>query len=169
MCFLLTDDSLAHPSVSLSTNENENNNTQGVGTVSICPTTGSAAQREYQAISGCSTPLPIETGCVHLDEDCLTAEIMTSDVSGDGSNVFSRITIGWLQDLGYTVNYSPADVFEPSRLGTVPGCRCNQRRRLGDKGETGAGVRAETMTTSASGDVVVPFRSLEEATDVDAA
>jgi hypothetical protein len=95
--------------------------------------------------------------------------MMTPTLWEDGLNVFSRITIGWLQDLGYAVNYGPADVFEPTRLGNVPGCRCNQRRRLGDNDETRAGGRAETMTTSASGDVVVPFRSLEEATDVDAA
>jgi hypothetical protein len=95
--------------------------------------------------------------------------MMTPTLWEDGLNVFSRITIGWLQDLGYAVNYGPADVFEPTRLGNVPGCRCNQRRRLGDNDETRAGGRAETMTTSAAGDVVVPFRSLEEATDADAA
>jgi hypothetical protein len=62
----------------------------------------------------------------------LTDEMMTPTLWEDGENVFSLITIGWLQDLGYTVDYSLADAFDRNRLGTSPGCRCNNRRRLGE-------------------------------------
>jgi hypothetical protein len=114
---------------------------QGVGTIDMCPTSSSTssnsnsdntttpmsfAQMEYQAISGCpSSSLPVEADCIHLLEACLTDEIMTPTVWSDGGNIFSRITIGWLQDLGYTVDYSHASPFPPSRLGNIPGCNCN--------------------------------------------
>jgi hypothetical protein len=99
----------------------------------MCPTTSATkfAQTAYQTISGCTNrPLPVDPDCGHLLEDCLTDEMMTPTLWEDGTNVFSRITIGWLQDLGYDVDYSLANAFDRNRLGTIPGCRCN--RRLGE-------------------------------------
>lgn len=60
--------------------------------------------------------------------------MLTPTLWADGENVFSRITIGWLEDLGYSVDYSPADVFDPNRLGTNPFGSCNCNRRLGQHG-----------------------------------
>jgi hypothetical protein len=101
-----------------------------MGTIEICPTASTNfAQKEYEAITKCKTPLPVDANCGHLQEACLTDEMMTPILWADGNNIFSRITIGWLQDLGYTVDYSLASEFAPSRLG--PGCNCN--RRLGQE------------------------------------
>ena len=46
----------------------------------------------------------------------------------DGRTQLSRITIGRLEDLGYTVDYSKADFFGPDDVN--PQCLCNERRTL---------------------------------------
>lgn len=83
------------------------------------------ASQEYQALSGCTGPIPLEqsfgsTGsdCVHWEETCFGNEIMTPAI--DNTNPFSRITIAGLQDLGYEVNYDVADPFTT----LDPSCVC---------------------------------------------
>lgn len=106
---------------------------QGVGSLDNCPNAvGTAAQAAYESISGCNTPLPVSSECGHLQEDCLTDEMMTPTLWADGQNVFSSITIGWMEDIGYDVDYSQADAFDPSRLGTNPSGSCNCNRRLAE-------------------------------------
>jgi hypothetical protein len=103
----------------------------GIGTAGACPSDNinSMANLEYQDISGCTTAVPINSpGCGHYAEDCLGAELMTP-VAAIGDNPISRITVGWLDDLGYEVNYSQADPFDSTMLGTTAGCNCKRRNR----------------------------------------
>jgi Leishmanolysin len=96
-----------------------------------CPYRGPLANAEYQAISGCSV-VPTEndgfpgngTFCVHWDEKCMRSELMTGFLNS-GLNPLSRISIASLQDLGYTVDYSPAESYNRSNLN--PGCTCTRR------------------------------------------
>jgi hypothetical protein len=86
--------------------------------------TGQAANQAWRDM-GCSGFIPIEShgprgtyGC-HWEEYCLVGELMTGYI-GDG-NYLSRITIGSLQDLGYTVNMDAADYFGLDQLNAY-GC-----------------------------------------------
>jgi Leishmanolysin len=99
-----------------------------------CPYTGAHANAEYQAISGCAV-VPTEnhgtpgdgTFCGHWDEHCLANELMTGYLTQGATTLLSRITIGSLQDLGYTVSYSTADSYGTADLGV--GCTCRRRQR----------------------------------------
>lgn len=51
---------------------------------------------------------------------------MTNTLSNT-ANPLSRISIGTLEDLGYTVDYTQAEPFDSSSLD--PSCRCDQSRR----------------------------------------
>jgi len=97
-----------------------------------CPYRGTNANREYADISGCATaPTEIDgkvndgTFCTHWDEGCMRDELMTGIITGDLP--MSRVTIGSLDDMGYTVDYAQADVYDESDLG--PGCTCGRRER----------------------------------------
>jgi Leishmanolysin len=97
-----------------------------------CDYIGTKANAEYKAISGCNA-VPTERGgnpgttCVHWDEKCLRNELMTGYFTAGGTGPMSRITIGSLEDLGYSVDYSRADPFTAADLG--PGCTCSTRQR----------------------------------------
>jgi hypothetical protein len=52
-----------------------------------------------------------------------------------GEKKISRITLGALEDLGYVVNYTAADPYGPSDIGTCAGC--NGSRNL--KGQSSIG------------------------------
>jgi hypothetical protein len=86
-----------------------------------------AATAEYQALSGCTTSIPIEQGggggtaCSHWDESCFKGELMTGFATGGLE--MSRMTLAGLQDLGYTVDYNQAEAFPSSELD--PSCVCN--------------------------------------------
>lgn len=96
---------------------------------------GAHANAQYQAISGCpaGTSVPLEndgragTRCYHWDEVCMGHEIMTGVLTAGNVQPLSAITIGSLEDLRYTVDYSEA---EPITL--HPSCDCHRRLR-GDK------------------------------------
>jgi hypothetical protein len=108
---------------------------QGIGLLGECPATNanSRANREYQAISGCTTNVPtdgIGDDCGHFQEECLAGEIMTPIVDVD--SVLSRLSIGWLEDAGYSVNYDEADAsYGRNSLGTNPNgnCKCSATRK----------------------------------------
>lgn len=79
--------------------------------------TGLNATAQYNATFGTSgTGVPVEnsggpgTRDSHWRESVLDTELMTGFLNG-GSNPLSRITIGSLADLGYQVNYLPADPY----------------------------------------------------------
>lgn len=83
-------------------------------------------------------------------ETCFKTELMTSTLSGT-ENPLSRVTIGTLQDLGYTVDYSTADPFDASNLDAS--CICDNRRLHGDsrmsrreeESDKDAAVREQSM------------------------
>lgn len=54
---------------------------------------------------------------------CLKNEVLTYTL---GEKKISRITLGALEDLGYTVNYTAADPYGPSDIGTCTGCNVNR-------------------------------------------
>jgi hypothetical protein len=83
---------------------------------------GLSAQQEWNKM-GCTGNIPIETqgevGTVgsHWDEECLGQELMTGSVKMGGEPFYrSRLTIGAMKDLGYTVNMDAADPFTLDQL-----------------------------------------------------
>jgi len=84
---------------------------------------GTNAIQEFQAIGGTHpNPVPVEntggsgTRDAHWRESVMTSELMTGWLSG-GINPLSRVTVGSLEDQGYTVDYGAADGF----VTTAPG------------------------------------------------
>ena len=82
---------------------------------------GANATAQYNQIFGTSAGgVPVEatggsgTRDSHFRETILSNELMTG-WAGPGTNLpISRVTVGSLADLGYTVNYAAADVYTPS-------------------------------------------------------
>lgn len=81
---------------------------------------GAHALAEYRTLSGnpSATSVPVEhgggsgTAGAHWDEATFNTELMTGYAEAAGVPMpISRMTIGALQDLGYTVNYAAADFF----------------------------------------------------------
>jgi Leishmanolysin len=98
-----------------------------------CPYYGIKASQEFAKISTC-TVVPLEnngksgdgTYCSHWAEACLKHELMTGIINYGGNNPLSRITVGALEDLGYSnLDYSAADTYTAADLGT--GCNCPRR------------------------------------------
>jgi Leishmanolysin len=104
-----------------------------------CDYVGTKANQEYAAISGCNA-VPVEqdygegTQCVHWDENCMQAELMTGFINSGRINALSRITIGSLDDMGYQVDYSMADAYGRADLNST--CTCSPTRRLRSKKRT---------------------------------
>jgi hypothetical protein len=100
---------------------------------------GTAASTEYQALSGCTTAIPVErdggagTACGHWDEVCYEGEAMTGFATG-GLEI-SRATVGTLQDMGYVVDYCQADAFPVSNLDASCVCSSNQGSRRAESNE----------------------------------
>ena len=98
---------------------------------SSCPYNGPRANAEYKTITGCDVAPTENSGrigdgtfCGHWDEDCMRSELMTGFLNG-GLNPLSRITIATLDDIGYTVDYTPAESY--GRNDVTSTCRCGQR------------------------------------------
>lgn len=80
---------------------------------------GANALREYRSIFGVRNALnvPMEAGGgagtagSHWSESIFGNELMTGYVSNASSLPLSRITVGAMADLGYTVNYARADAY----------------------------------------------------------
>jgi hypothetical protein len=81
-----------------------------VGTTFVGPN----AVREYRSLfQSPATGVPLQSGSsAHWDEATFGNELMTpsTDLTGD---FISRVTIGALQDMGYTVSYAAAEAYEP--------------------------------------------------------
>ena len=84
--------------------------------------TGANAVREYRSIFGnLADPagVPLETGGGqgtaggHWDDNVFGTELMTGYLDAGVTNSLSRVTVGALQDIGYTVSYSAADTYRP--------------------------------------------------------
>jgi len=82
--------------------------------------TGARAKKAFGILKGKGpTPVPVEntggegTADSHWRESVLSNEVMTGYI-GPGKNMpLSRITVGSLADIGYTVNMAAADPFTP--------------------------------------------------------
>ena len=107
------------------------------GLISGSDYTGVSARREYQALGGQSSFVPLETNggpgtaLGHWSEDVFNNELMTGFINRQ-SNPLSKLTIGSLQDIGYSVNYNVADAYSlPSAArsisGPVPGSATDDR------------------------------------------
>ncbi len=94
-----------------------------------CPSnprySGPSAWSEWNALGG-SGDIPVEqdggggTACGHWDEETFNAELMTGYVES-GSMPLSRMTVGSLEDMNYSVNKGAADAY------SLPSCSpsCN--------------------------------------------
>jgi hypothetical protein len=90
--------------------------------------TGANATAQYNQIFGTSARgVPVEAGGgsgtadSHWRESVFTNELMTGWAGPGTSLPLSRVTIGSLADLGYTVNYAAADSYTPSSAGLQAG------------------------------------------------
>ena len=81
--------------------------------------TGPNAVREFNATFGrTATSVPLQAGVrAHWDETVFGTELMTP--LADNANQISRVTVGALADMGYTVNYAAAENYRP-QLTAVP-------------------------------------------------
>ncbi len=80
--------------------------------------TGSNAVAQYDAIFGVTTAyVPVEshggsgTAGSHWSDSLFNNELMTGYINSGKANPLSKVTVGSLQDLGYTVNYAAADAY----------------------------------------------------------
>lgn len=86
--------------------------------------TGSNALREYQALGGTGNiALESQYGpgtCEgHWKESVFGTELMTGFLNGGVSNPLSRITLGSMQDLGYSIDLTKADPYSIPAAGTA--------------------------------------------------
>ncbi|AWT35075.1 zinc metalloendopeptidase [Deinococcus arenae] len=78
---------------------------------------GTNGVREYRAAGGTLTTVPVEnqggsgTAGAHWRETTFKTELMTGYLNSGVKNPLSRISVGSLQDMGYTVNYAAADAY----------------------------------------------------------
>ena len=110
--------------------------------------TGTEANQAYSALAGTSGLLPIEAdgepgpAYVHWDEGWLDREIMTGWAeNGVGRDEpISRITLGSLADLGWSVDYAQAEAF------SLPTCApdCSAASVSGPAAAPSAGGGVET-------------------------
>ena len=91
--------------------------------------TGPNAVREYRSIFGnLADPagVPLETGGGqgtaggHWDDNVFGTELMTGYLDSRVANPLSRVTVGALQDIGYTVSYAAADTYRPPQASGNP-------------------------------------------------
>lgn len=85
--------------------------------------TGPSATGQYNALFGTSNQsTPVEGGAgagtndAHWRESTFGNELMTGFLNGGGSNPLSKVTVGAMADLGYSVSYSAADAYTPPAL-----------------------------------------------------
>ncbi|MBI0445299.1 Ig-like domain-containing protein [Deinococcus sp. DB0503] len=83
---------------------------------------GASGLREYRNLGGLAAGVPVEnqygegTKCAHWKESVFQSELMTGFASR-GPMPLSRLTLGALADLGYSVNYAAADPYTIPNVG----------------------------------------------------
>lgn len=98
--------------------------------------TGKHATQAWHDL-GCSGDLPVDPESkMHWQEGCLVHEVMNPNFYQHHKDLFSTISMGALEDLGYSVNYKEADDMNLSDL-SASKCRdyCPEakgRRHLGE-------------------------------------
>jgi hypothetical protein len=123
--------------------------------------TDSAATREWQAISGCSSSIPLEQDfgpgnqCGHWDEGCLKGELMTGIATSNFE--LSRMTVGGLDDLGYRVNYNEADDYDASDLNPACACTARVRQLEGTGSDTDRGPKRRRKLSDEGRDTAVAY------------
>jgi len=133
---------------------------------------GTNALREYRALSGTAgaTSIPIEhdfgsgTAGAHWDEDRFNAELMTGFIEAAGVPMpISRMTVGSLQDMGYTVNYAAADPYSlpggPSGTTTITGDAGNNNLTGTEGNDTINGLGGNDTIVGGAGDDTALFSS----------
>jgi len=86
---------------------------------------GAQAVAQYNAVFGTTaSSVPVEntggrgTRDAHWRESVFMSELMTGFVGPGSSMPISRVTVGSLADIGYSVNMSAADAFTPPNAAT---------------------------------------------------
>ncbi len=101
------------------------------------PTFNGANAKAGYVVAGGAGDVPVEneggsgTRCGHWDESYFDNELMTGWIEGAGTPMpISQVTVGSLDDLGYTVSLAAADAF------TMPGCApgCTALKTQGEGG-----------------------------------
>jgi hypothetical protein len=96
--------------------------------------TGTAGVQGYRDLGGLSSTVPLEnsggagTADTHWREATFGYELMTGYISGS-DNALTGMTIGALQDLGYTVSYAPSEPLSVA-AGTMAQLRTRPRRLI---------------------------------------
>ena len=103
---------------------------------------GANAIAQYQSYGNTATAVPVQPYVLgHWDENYLGSELMTP-YADEGRNPLSRVTLGALADLGYTVNYGRAESFTPNGpLASTAG-----GGRSGGSGSGSSGVATGILT-----------------------
>ncbi|MEN9205581.1 MAG: hypothetical protein Q6K70_07225 [Thermostichales cyanobacterium DRC_bins_46] len=83
---------------------------------------GSQGRAQFQSYGGQGNPRVQQPNPFHWDEDVFGAELMTSTLNSGRTNPLSRVTLGALQDLGYTgLVYTNADPYTLGERLHLPG------------------------------------------------
>jgi hypothetical protein len=130
---------------------------------------GYNAARGFMGIWAPASSVPVEgdggsgTADSHWDEDILNTELMTGFVESAGVAMpLSRMTVGSLQDMGYSVNYAAADPFSAPFVITRTVRPLTLNSRMSIRAEQPAMMSAEKMDESGSKreiDLALPTRT----------
>jgi len=121
------------------------------GVVSGSTYTGANGVQGWRDV-GCTGDLPLDTGG-HWSESCLSIELMTPTLRTNFDYSVSAVTMGSLEDLGYTVNRNEQDDLPLSVLGgcgdSCPAAGRQRQRRLGHSSKGGLPAPAMTLSQEA--------------------
>lgn len=122
--------------------------------------TGANALAQYSALKGSTqTSIPVEknggagTAGAHWEEDVFDTELMTGWAENSPPMPMSKVTVGSLQDLGYTVSYTMADSYSlPGQVQTASNASAATQNNLQfhlwesmESGSVGLGNDATTI------------------------
>lgn len=100
--------------------------------------TGTNALNAWRNDVGCTMGnLPIESDGGHWQEACLVDELMTPTVTSGQDEILSTVTLGAMQDLGYTIDTTLAEPYTICNVAASCSTFCPERaaatctRRLG--------------------------------------
>ncbi|MCX7421444.1 MAG: hypothetical protein NT013_18130 [Planctomycetia bacterium] len=141
--------------------------------------TGANAVAQYNAIfDTTSAYVPVEsrggsgTRGSHWSDSTFNNELMTGYINSGKANPLSKVTIGSLQDLGYTVNYAAADAYTAGsavrtnvQFASASGSSSANlfgmlTSRLGQTRETIQSVQHQSIVVQASLESVLPTNNL---------
>lgn len=128
----------------------------------------SNASLKWQEISLCATAVPTEMSasagpgrCGHFSQFCMPRELMTTTVASNA--LLSSMTVGSLQDIGYSVSYQAADRFARSDINPTCLQTCGVRILRGGSISTSSDAESSTSATTLDTSSHVPPRNLSAA------